>query len=180
MIPSIRLLSLASLLSLCACGDDGLLSITRDFDGEPVEQVIPAIPPVLPFPLTIPVPAQTIETNARARLQDYGMKEGNLRIAKLKTVTVSIDDPSAGFTLADVRDVVVNAKSANQPTVQIATYAGASSPITTDQMTVLDVDLRDYVLDDPLELTGTLTLLKPTDNPITVRIEFQYEVTGGI
>ncbi len=172
------------LLSSSACNKDGdLLSITRSFEGESIEQSVPAIPAIpglIEYPLTVPLPAQTVETNARARLADYGMRESNLKAARLKAITITLDDPSGDFTLADVRDVVVDIETPGQPKITIATYPGASSPITTDQLVVSDTNLRDYVLDDPLTVTGRLVLLRPNTSAVTARIDFEYEVTGGI
>ncbi len=181
MTTPLRLLALVLALGLLACSKDGgLLSITRTFDGEPLVQTIPPIPAFFPFPVTFPLPEQTIETNTRERLKEYGMKEANLKSAKIKTITITLVDAGDDFTLADVSDVVVQVSTASQPAVTVATYAGATTRITTDQLEVVDVNLREYVLDEPLQLTGTLKLLRPNTEEVTARIDFEYEVTGGI
>ncbi len=174
-----RVSAVTLLLTLLSCEKaSDLLSITRSFEGDPVTHTVPATPIVVDAP--IPFPVTTVETNTRDRLAEYGMTEGNLRSARLKAITLTVDDPGGNVTLADIKDVTVVAETANQPAVTIATYAGAGSPINSDQLTVVDLNLREYVLDDPIEISGSFRLARATANPITVRIDFVYEVTGGI
>ncbi len=169
------LLAAFSLLAFASC-DDELLSVEKTFDGASVTLVTDTESEAGAI-VFAPV---TITPDFDARLESLGVKPGLVESVKLDQVTITVIDPTETITLADISAATIIFAAPDGTTEIVAVYAGTSTPVTTDQFSVRDTEIKAFL--ERAEFTSNVSLVTSKVVPAGVSFKFdiKYLVKAGV